>query len=205
MLLTKRQLEILRFLRDYRARHALAPTLDEMADHFRVSKITIHEHLTHLEQKGALFRARARARGLQVLYDPDAPPPSTGPADRQHLRLVGTIAAGQPLEALEDPVTLDLSEIVPHGENHYLLRVKGDSMADDHILDGDLVIVERIETAQNGQTVVAIIDDNEATLKRFYRENGHIRLQPANSAYPPLIRDRVQIRGVAVGVLRTLR
>ncbi|MCA8970945.1 MAG: transcriptional repressor LexA, partial [Planctomycetes bacterium] len=178
----------------------------EIATNFGVSKITVHEHLTHLEKKGAIFRLRARARGIQVLHDPDSPEAlGIEPQKEMSLPLLGKIAAGRPIEAIEDRELLDLGELIPHGPNHYLLEVRGDSMIEDHILDGDYVVVERREHAQNGETVVAIIDDNEATLKRFYRESGHFRLQPANTNYPPLIRDRVQIRGVVVGVIRQVR
>jgi len=203
MLLTGKQLDVLRYIRDFRSQKAISPTLEEIASHFGVSKITVHEHLTHLERKGAIFRLRARARGIQVLQDPDSPEErGVRPAG---FRVLGTIAAGQPIEAIEDQENIDLAELIPHGPNTYLLLVRGDSMVDDHILDGDYVLVERREAASNGETVVAIIDDNEATLKRFYKENGHFRLQPANPSYPALIRDRVQIRGVVVGVIRRFR
>ena len=205
MLLTGKQLQVLRFIRDYRRENSIAPTLDEIAKNFGISKITVHEHLTHLERKGAIFRLRARARGIQVLYDPDTPEARGIDQGAAKLQLLGKIAAGQPIEAIEDRQTLDLDDLVPHGPNHYLLEVRGDSMIEDHILDGDYVVVERRDGAQNGETVVAIIDDNEATLKRFYKENGQFRLQPANPAYPPLIRERVQVRGVVVGVVRKVR
>ncbi len=205
MLLTSKQLDVLRFIRDYRRENALAPTLEEMAKNFGVSKITIHEHLSHLERKGAIFRARARARGITVLYDPDSPEGRGLIPSDVSLPVLGQIAAGRPIEAIEDREMIPLSELVPHGQNHYLLRVRGDSMIEDHIQDGDFVIVERREIARNGETVVAIIDDNEATLKRYYREPNHIRLQPANPNYPPMIRNKVEIRGVVVGVVRKIR
>ncbi|MEZ5990065.1 MAG: transcriptional repressor LexA [Planctomycetota bacterium] len=205
MLLTGKQLEVLRFIRDYRRQNAIAPTLEEMAKHFGVSKITIHEHLSHLERKGAIFRARARARGIQVLYDPDSPEGRGMLPAEVSLPVLGLIHAGHPLEAVEDREMIPLGDLVPHGPNHYLLRVRGDSMIEDHIQDGDYVIVERRETARNGETVVAILEDNEATLKRFYRETDHVRLQPANPNYPPMICDKVEIRGVVVGVVRCIR
>lgn len=207
MLLTGKQLQVLRFIRDYRRENSIAPTLDEIAKNFGISKITVHEHLSHLERKGAIFRLRARARGIQVLHDPDTPEARgvAGKPGEAAIQLLGKIAAGQPIEAIEDRETVDLDELIPHGPNHYLLEVRGDSMIEDHILNGDYVVVERREAARNGETVVAIIDDNEATLKRFYKEDGQYRLQPANPSYPPLIRDRVQIRGVVVGVVRKVR
>ncbi|PIE25669.1 MAG: repressor LexA [Planctomycetota bacterium] len=202
MLLTERQLDVLRFIRDYRRENALAPTLEEIANFFDVSKITVHEHLKHLERKGAIFRLRGKARGIQILYDPDSPEGRGMVPDAVSMPVLGQIAAGQPLEAVEDRETISLQELVPHGPDHYLLKVRGDSMIEDHICDGDYVIVERRTTARNGETVVAVIDDNEATLKRFYREKGRFRLQPANPNYPPIIRYRIQIRGVVVGVVR---
>lgn len=205
MLLTGKQLAVLRFIRDYREQNSISPTLEEIAKNFGISKITVHEHLSHLERKGAIYRLRARARGIQVLHDPDSAEAKGIPPAVPTLPILGSIAAGQPIEAIEDRETVHLSDLVPHGPNHYLLRVRGDSMTDDHILDGDFVVVERRETAQNGETVVAIIDDNEATLKRFYKENGQFRLQPANPAYPPLVRDRVHVRGVVVGVVRAVK
>lgn len=205
MLLTGKQLDVLRFIRKYRSERSISPTLEEIARNFGISKITVHEHLTHLERKGAIFRLRARARGIQVLHDPDSPEARGLASEKPALPVLGRIAAGEPIEAIEDRESVHLSDLIPHGPDHYLLRVRGDSMIEDHILDGDLVIVERRESAHNGETVVAIIDDNEATLKRFYKENGHFRLQPANAGYPALIRDRVQIRGVVVGVVRTVR
>ncbi len=205
MLLTGRQLDVLRFIRDYRREHAIAPTLDEIAKHFGVSKITIHEHLTHLEKKGAIFRMKAKARGIQILHDPDCPEGLGVAPGEITLPVLGQIAAGQPLEAIEDRETISLSDLVPHGPNHYLLRVRGDSMIEDHIQDGDFVICEKRSVARNGETVVAIIDDNEATLKRFYRESGHFRLQPANPNYPPIIANKVAVRGVVVGVVRQVR
>ena len=204
MLLTAKQLEVLRFIRDYRREQAIAPTLEEMASHFGVSKITIHEHLTHLARKGAIYRAKARARGIQLLYDPDSPEGREVTSGEASLPLLGTIAAGQPLEAVENREFIKISDLIPHGEGHFLLRVSGDSMIDDHIQDGDFVIVERRETARNGEMVVAITDDNEATLKHFYAENGHIRLQPANQNYPALLCQKVEIRGVVVAVVRKI-
>ena len=205
MLLTGKQLQVLRFICDYRERNAISPTLEEIASNFGVSKITVHEHLTHLEKKGAITRLRARARGIQILHNPDSPEAKGIPAATPTLPVLGTITAGRPIEAIEETETFELSELIPHGPNHYLLRVQGDSMIEDHILDDDFVVVRRCETAENGQTVVAVLDENEATLKRFYRENGRFRLQPANPEYPPLLCDQVEIRGVVVGIVRRLR
>ncbi|MHC5071799.1 MAG: transcriptional repressor LexA, partial [Planctomycetota bacterium] len=177
--LTAKQINVLRFFRDYRRERGIAPTLEEAAQELGVSKITIYEHLNQLIKKGAARRDKARARAVSILYDPDAEAEGTGAGAGPTLPLVGTIAAGQPIEAVVDREDVRFDELIPHGDDHYLLRVRGKSMVDDHIDDGDLVVVERRDTARNGEIVVAILENEEATLKRFYREaDGHIRLQP---------------------------
>jgi repressor LexA len=118
--------------------------------------------------------------------------------------LVGVIAAGRPIEAVEDRETLDLENVFTTPGEKYALRVQGDSMIDDQIRDGDFVIIEKRQTARNGETVVALLEDGSATLKRFYRESGGIRLQPANPQYKPLVVKNVAIQGVVVGLLRSL-
>lgn len=205
LMLTEKQIRVLRYFRDYRREKGIAPTLDEAAQALGVSKITIHEHLNQLTRKGAIHRDRAKARAVAILHDPDAgdePRPGAVPT----LPLVGLIAAGRPIEALEERQDMSLTEIVPTGDRIYLLRVRGKSMIEDHIDDGDLVVVEKRETANDGDIVVAILDDEEATLKRFYRErNGMVRLQPANSSMEPIFVSRVQLRGVVRGVIRRFR
>lgn len=216
MMLTEKQIRVLRFFRDYRQEHSISPTLAEAAQALGVSKITIHEHLNQLAKKGAVHRDRAKARAVAILYDPDAYDRDAYDRDAYEssssedaipkLPLVGMIAAGRPIEALEDREEMSLTELVPTGDSIYLLRVRGKSMIEDHIDDGDLVVVERRETANDGDIVVAILEDEEATLKRFYREsNGMIRLQPANSEMEPLFTNRVQLRGVVRGVVRKYR
>ena len=205
LMLTEKQIRVLRYFRDYRRDKGIAPTLDEAAQALGVSKITIHEHLNQLTRKGAIHRDRAKARAVAILHDPDATDPvQMSPVPT--LPLVGTIAAGRPIEALEDKLEMSLTELVPTGDRIYLLRVRGKSMIEDHIDDGDLVVVERRETANDGDIVVAILDGEEATLKRFYRErNGSIRLQPANSSMEPIYTTRVHVRGIVRGVIRRFR
>lgn len=206
LMLTEKQIRVLRYFRDYRREKGIAPTLDEAAQALGVSKITIHEHLNQLTRKGAIHRDRAKARAVAILHDPDASSAPATPLAVPTVPLIGTIAAGRPIEALEDRQDISLDELVPTGESIYLLRVRGKSMIEDHIDDGDLVVVERRETANDGDIVVAILDGEEATLKRFYRErNGSIRLQPANSSMEPIYTTRVQIRGVVRGVVRRFR
>jgi len=206
LMLTEKQIRVLRFFRDYRREKGIAPTLDEAAQALGVSKITIHEHLNQLNRKGAIHRDRAKARAVAILHDPDAQDEVVRPAAIPTLPLIGLIAAGRPIEAIEDRQDLALTDLVPTGEGIYLLRVRGKSMIDDHIDDGDLVVVERRETATDGDIVVAILEGEEATLKRFFRErNGTIRLQPANSSMEPIYTTRVQVRGVVRGVIRKFR
>ena len=206
MMLTEKQIRVLRYFRDYRQENSIAPTLEEAAQALGVSKITVHEHLNQLSKKGAIHRDRAKARAVATLFDPDAEEQHSSQGPIPSLPLVGTIAAGRPIDALEDREELSLTELVPTGDRIYLLRVRGKSMIEDHIDDGDLVVVERRETANDGDIVVAILEDEEATLKRFYREsNGMIRLQPANSEMEPLFTNRVQVRGGVRGVIRKFR
>ncbi len=200
--LTAKQINVLRFFRDYHQERGIAPTLEEAAQELGVSKITVHEHLNQLVKKGAARRDKARARAVSILYDPDA---ARGTRAAATLPLVGTIAAGQPIEAVEDREDVRIDELIPHGDNYYLLKVRGKSMVEDHIDDGDLVVVERRQTANNGDIVVAILENEEATLKRFYREKGGIRLQPANSSLDPIYPKKVEIRGVVRGIVRSFR
>ena len=203
-MLTEKQIRVLRYFRDYRRERGIAPTLDEAAQALGVSKITVHEHLKQLTKKGAIHRDRAKARAVAILLDPDAAAESRT-AEVPTLPLVGMIAAGRPIEAVEGREDLSLCDLVPTGDNIYLLRVRGKSMIEDHIDHGDLVLVERRQIAQNGEIVVAIVEGEEATLKRFYRENGRVRLQPANSEMQPTYPHKLEIRGIVKGVIRRFR
>src|SRR5215471_19161525 len=154
-MLTEKQIKVLRYFRDYRRDRGIAPTLEEAAEALGVSKITIHEHLNQLTRKGVVHKDRAKARAVAILHDPDA---VDGAAPGlPTLPVLGVIAAGRPIEALEDREDVSLGDLVPTGEQIYLLRVRGKSMIDDHIDEGDLVVVERRETAQDGDIVVAIL------------------------------------------------
>lgn len=194
--LTRRQRQILDFLRAYQAENGISPTLEEIAEEFGVNKVTIFGHVAELERKGLIRRPqRGVSRGLQIVEDQETD-------SSQSLPILGSIAAGSPIEAIEDTETLDLGDLVPRGREVYALRVKGESMIEDAIADGDIVLVERRAHAQNGETVVAVLEDGEATLKRFYREGNGIRLQPANASMQPILVPDVEIRGVVVGVVR---
>ncbi len=196
--LTPKQMNILRLIRDYRISHGFSPTMQELADKLGVSKVTVFEHVNGLERKGLLRRLRHQARSLELTDR------AAFPDDRESaLPLLGYIAAGSPIEAIENREVVDLDHMFAGRRDTYVLKVRGDSMIDEHIRDGDLVVIERRETARDGEVVVALIDGGEATLKTFYREGDRIRLQPANDAYKPLYPDDLQIQGVVIGVLRT--
>lgn len=194
MFMTRRQHEILEFIRQFRKNQGISPTLDEIADSFSVSKVTVFEHVETLVRKGLLRKTRNHARSLE--------PVSPDPLESPSVPVLGRIAAGRPIEAVENPERLDLNDLVPPGKKIFLLEVEGNSMIDEQIRDGDLVIVEPRTTAQQGETVVAILENGEATLKKYYRERGRIRLQPANPEIAPIHTRHVEIRGVVVGVIR---
>ncbi len=196
-MITKRQKEILDFVKKRTEKDEYAPSLDEIRRKFRFASVsTAHYHVGRLNQDGYLRKRRHRARAISI-------------AEKEvvvKIPLVGIIAAGQPIEAIEMPqesVTLARGDIGMSGE-HYALRVRGDSMVGDGIFDGDIVVIRKQEIAENGQTVVAIIDEGEATLKRFYRERGRIRLQPANQTVLPIYRREVEVRGVVIKIIRSL-
>lgn len=197
---TPKQLRILVAIRDFRVQHGYSPTMQELADQLGVSKVTIFEHVEALERKALILRARNRARSLEIsptVKLPDEAKPASFP-------IVGTIAAGAPIEAIENRETLDLENLFNSRHGTYVLRVKGNSMIEDHIADGDYVIIERRESAKDGDVVVALLEDGAATLKRYYKERGRIRLQPANSSMNPIyVTKDVKIQGVLIGVLRT--
>lgn len=192
--LTRRQRDILRFIEDYRTANEISPTLEEIARSFGLNKVTIFGHVAELERKGCLRRsAPGISRGLEIVRE----------ATAVGLPVLGTIAAGAPIEALESREVLAFDELVPAGSDVYVLRVRGNSMIEDSIRDGDLVLVERRSDPSAGEIVVAVLPDESATLKRYYPEpDGRIRLQPANSALAPLVVDAVEIRGVVFGVIR---
>jgi repressor LexA len=196
--LTKRQREILDYLNDFIQQHGYAPSLEEVGRRFNLSSLaTVHKHLTNLQQKGFIKRAWNRSRSVELL-------PTRTMARAVELPLLGYVAAGAPIEAVIGTETIEVPESLVGKRDTYVLRVKGDSMIEEQIRDGDLVIVEDRRTANNGETVVALLAGTDVTLKKLYRENGHIRLQPANPAIEPIVvpADQVQIQGVVIGVMR---
>jgi repressor LexA len=195
MNLTKRQKEILDFIRAYREEEGISPTQREIREKFHLSSFgTVQKHLKRLEEKGALSRQWNRSRGIS--------PADEQPTSRS-VALLGMVAAGRPIEPFPDEESIEVpSSLLGKGE-HYVLRVRGDSMVEDGIRDGDYVVVARRVTAQNGQTVVALVR-GEATLKRYYAEGSRVRLQPANAAMKPLTVDArdVTLQGVVTGLIR---
>jgi repressor LexA len=195
MNLTKRQKEIVDFLREYRAEHGISPTQREIREKFHLSSFgTIQKHLKRLEEKGALSRQWNRSRGIS---------PAEEERKGREVALFGYVAAGRPIEPFPDEETIEVpSSLLGKGE-HFVLRVRGDSMIEDGIRDGDYVVVARRSTAQNGQTVVALVR-GEATLKKYYSEGSRVRLQPANASMKPLTVDAqdLTLQGVVTGLIR---
>lgn len=200
-MMTKRQKQLLDFLRGYIAQHGYAPTLEEIGQHFSLSSLaTVHKHLQNLERKGLIRRLANRSRALEVTTRP------RGTGRAVTVPLLGRVAAGTPIEPVEGPETVTLpEEFLGRGET-YALRVQGDSMVGDGILDGDLVVVEARRDAENGATVIALVR-GEATVKKLYRERNRIRLVPANERLKPIVvrPDEIEIRGEVIAVLRRYR
>jgi repressor LexA len=195
MHLTKRQREIYDYLKDHIRSRGYAPSIAEIGKQFHLSSpATVHKHLTHLEEKGLIRKQQNLSRAIEVI-------PESGNTLSYHV--LGEIAAGKPIEVLDQREVVDL---LPDARDKdvFVLRVKGNSMIEDHIQNGDYVIVERRDVAENGETVVALIDNDRATLKRFYREGDRIRLQPSHPDMKPIfVREGdFAIQGVVISVLR---
>ena len=196
--LTKRQREILDYLNEFIEQHGYAPSLEEIGRRFGLSSLaTVHKHLTNLQDKGFIRRAWNRSRSVELV-------PTRMGGQAIDLPLLGYVAAGTPIEAVVSAETVTVPEDLVGTRDTYALRVRGNSMIDEQIRDGDLVVVEDRQTVHNGEMVIALLEGFEVTLKKFYRENGRIRLQPANDAVPPILveADKVQVQGVVVGMLR---
>lgn len=199
MALTRRQREVFEFVRDFIRQEGYSPSLHEIGEHFGLSSpATVHKHVQHLVEKGLLRKGWNRSRSVEPLRESE-------PAAETRLPLLGVVAAGAPLQIFEqsDEYISVPPEMVGRGES-YVLQVRGDSMIEDHIEDGDYVVVEQRQEAREGETVVALVNGEEATLKRFYRRGAAVVLKPANSALKPIRvpAENVQIRGVVRGLLR---
>jgi repressor LexA len=203
MNLTPKQLRILQLIRDWRVRKGYSPTMQELADEIGVSKVTVFEHVEALIKKQALVREPNKARSLSIaegIAVPDEARPLRFP-------LVGKIAAGNPIERVANEDEIDLGEVLSppasKGQNStFALKVEGDSMRDEGILDGDFVLIERTQVAANGDKVVALLPDGSTTLKTFFKEDDHIRLQPANPQFDPIRVKFCQVQGIVKGVVR---
>jgi len=205
MALTKRQKEVLNYLVGFLNKNGYSPSFEEIAHALKLTSLaTVHKHLSTLEKKGFVRRGYNQSRSIEILQLPK--PVREQVLDRQvsELPLAGRIAAGRPLEAVEVNETISLADF-SRGQGTYVLQVKGESMRDDHILDGDYIVVEQTQVANPGEIVVALVGEDDATVKRFYREpGGKVRLQPANSTMSPIMvaATDVKIQGRVVGVLR---
>jgi repressor LexA len=200
MPLTKRQREILTFLETYAARHGYAPSFEEIAEEFSYNSLaTVHEHLSNLERKGYIRRSYNESRSIEVL-------PSEAFARAVELPLLGLVAAGMPIEAIAVPETMAVpQELTQRAGDHYVLKVRGSSMIDEQIRDGDFVVVNGRTSADNGEMVIALIEGTSATVKRMFRErDGRVRLQPANDTMAPIYvhENDISIQGIVVGVIR---
>ena len=195
MHLTKRQREIYEYLKDHIRSRGYAPSIAEIGKQFHLSSpATVHKHLKHLEEKGLIHKQQNLSRAIEII-------PESGNTLSYHV--LGEIAAGKPIEALDQREVIDL--LPDAGDKDiFVLRVKGNSMIEDHIQNGDYVIVERRNVAENGETVVALIDNDRVTLKRFYREGDRIRLQPSHPNMKPIfVREGdFAVQGVVISVLR---
>lgn len=200
--LPKKKQHILAYLRSYIEEHGYAPTLTELAKAFKVHSLaTMHEHLEFLEKAGFIKRGKEGLRELSVI-EPEAEAIFQEAASIS-LPLVGLITAGHPIEAIEDrSAMLTVPQEIVGRKNAYILRVKGDSMIESLIADGDYIVVEKTEYAKDGDMVVALLEDGTATLKKFYKHKNFIRLQPANKKYQPIDVPTVVIQGRVLGVIR---
>lgn len=198
MILTKRQKQILSFIEESIRKNGYAPSLDEISRHFELHSIsTIHKHLVNLEDKGFIKRHWNRARAIEVLAVQEKP-------EARDVPLAGLIAAGEPIEAVRGNELVAVPEDMIGRREVYVLKVRGESMVDEQVRDGDYVIVENRTDPKNGEMVVALLNGENVTLKKFYREKNQIRLQPAHPTMKPILvrDDELAIQGVVVGVMR---
>ena len=200
MPLTKRQKEILDYIGAFIEERGYAPSFEEIADHFGYSSLaTVHEHLSNLERKGYIRKSYNESRSVELVSHQTATP-------AVELPLLGAVAAGLPIEVIEDRETLAVPpDMIRRRKDNYVLRVEGNSMIEEQIRDGDYIVVQAQESAEDGQMVVALVDGNSATVKKLYREGGNrVRLQPANPTMAPIVvdADDIRIQGVVVGVIR---
>lgn len=202
--LTKRQSEVLNFVKEFMVSHGYPPTVREICNSLGLSSpATVHSHLAQLESKGYIKKNSNKNRAIELLVNNEF---LTKKDDVIEVPLLGKITAGNPIEAIERPneyFSLP-AYLIPKQKEVFTLKVSGESMINAGIFDGDIVIVERTNTARNGEIVVAMTDENEVTLKTFYKENGYFRLQPENDTMEPFIFENITILGKAIGLYRKL-
>jgi repressor LexA len=204
MAITKRQRQVYDFIADFVQRNNYTPSFQEIGDGMGLSSLaTVHKHITNLEKKGLLNRDYNRSRSIDLLPPKGRMKQAMAITTGAVLPLRGRIAAGQPIEAIERPETISLADFT-RSKDVFVLEVRGDSMQDEGILDGDYVLVEKTKIAHNADLVVALVEGSDATLKRFYREGDKIRLQPSNAKMKPIVHHAkdVDIQGRVIGVLR---
>lgn len=202
--LTKRQEDVLNYIKEFVASHGFPPTVREIGSALGASSsATIQAHLNSLEDKGFIRKEKTKNRSIEILVDNEFLPQNESVVE---VPLLGKITAGSPIEAIERPneyFSLP-AYLIPNNKEVFTLLVNGTSMINAGILDGDIIIVERKNTARNGEIVVAMTDENEVTLKTFYKENGYFRLQPENDTMEPIILSNVQVLGKAIGLYRKI-
>ena len=204
-IMPRRKKQILEFIKNYIDEYGYAPTLSEIAENFEVSSLsTIHEHIEYLEKNGFLKKDFNKKRDISIVdQETDEKEEMYSAGTSASLPVVGLIAAGAPIEAIEDQeMTLSVPHELVKQKNCYILKVKGDSMVESLIADGDYVIVEKRDFARDGDIIVALLEDGTATLKKFFKHKNYIRLQPANKKYKPLMVENVVVRGKVVGIIR---
>ncbi|HLV89274.1 MAG TPA: transcriptional repressor LexA [Candidatus Sulfotelmatobacter sp.] len=204
MAITRRQRQVYDFISRFVAENGYSPSFEEIGKGLELSSLaTVHKHVTNLEKKGLLTRDYNRSRSIDLLPPKGRLKQAMSVNTAIVLPLMGRIAAGQPIEAVPNQETISLADFV-RSKEVFVLEVRGESMQDEHIVDGDYVLVEKTRTAHNGDIVVALVDQNDATLKRLYREGENIRLQPSNANMKPIIvpADSVDVQGRVIGVLR---
>jgi len=220
--LTPRQLQIFKRIAEFQLTHSYSPTIGELAEELGISRSTAFEHIGELRKKGQLTASPGRARSLMLTPKAQEllerlkskrghatvqratahPDPAEFPAES--IAVLGKVAAGVPIEAIENKEHFSLASVFGETEKLFALEVRGESMVEEDIHDGDYVICRKSHTAENGQLVIAKVEDNEVTIKKFYREKAQARLQPANANYQPIFTDKCQIQAVVVGLLRNL-
>ena len=203
--LTKRQNDILNYIKNYIVVHGYPPTIREIGKDLGLSSpATIHAHLANLEKKGFIKKEGTKNRAIELLFENEYAKPQDDLI--AEVPLLGKITAGSPIEAIENPDEMFAlpSYLIPKNKEVFTLNVSGESMINAGILDGDIVIVEKRNTARNGEIVVAMTDENEVTLKTYYKEDGYFRLQPQNDTMDPIILNNVTILGIAIGLYRKI-